>query len=183
VRKFLALIACLGIVVCGTIPGLATVIDFEKGLTGLVGFLPSNYAGFTWEDQPEYVNKSFSLPVTVGIVGNYALYPKWYNNVGVIGAMARNAHFNFKGAYITPTTASGASGLWVNVEGYRNGEMVYNALVVTYTDHAYWFNFDFKNIDRLRFWSDSYYLPRFVMDNITYTDYVAQVPTSLLLLD
>jgi hypothetical protein len=54
--------------------------------------------------------------------------------------------FNFTGAYITSAWKMNQD---VLVQGYSNGQLVYATTIITSSDRAYWFDFDFRNINRL----------------------------------
>lgn len=89
---------------------------------------------------------------------------------------------DFKGAYFTSLRGDHVI---VNIEGYRNGNLLYSKDVIAYSHPAY-FSFDFNGVDRLVFSSldpiSRYkYSSGFLMDDFTFVpgenfDFVTLVP-------
>jgi hypothetical protein len=133
----------------------AAVIGFEdlypvldKSATNAI---PAGYAGFNWSSRfrlmtREYAAASTGVGYTNGMIGNVVAYTS-----GAAGAnsveMSSGDLFNFAGAYITSVWKMSQD---VQVQGYYNGSLIYDTTIFTSSDRAYWFDFDFENIDRLR---------------------------------
>jgi hypothetical protein len=81
--------------------------------------------------------------------------------------------FTFNGAYLT---AGWNDGLNIQVDGYLNDSLVYTTTVTVDTTGPIWFNFNYIDVDELRFSAsggtvhEGYpdYGTYFVMDNFTY---------------
>ena len=147
---FLALFAFSLIPCC-----LATVITFDDipKNTGTASFLQSSYQGLTWSN--------------FGIV-NAILYSDLHGSNGTLYGMvsasnvAFNAvgnpaeivspgtNFNFLSAYLT---GAWNSNLNIEVQGFLEGNLLYNQTVVVSATNPTLFVFNYLNIDRLNFTS------------------------------
>ena len=176
-----------------------TVVTFddlsENGSGAYFGYEYQGYEGLTWSNilcrnailftnvLPQY----FPGAPANGLSGDYygMVSP---SNVAVLATGceidARGTNFNFLGAYLT---GEWNSNLNVQLQGFRNGTLIYDTTVVVNATSPTRFAFDFNDIDRLCF--DSYGgQPAFsginapgdtVMDNMTF-DFIPE-PSSLLL--
>jgi len=144
--------------------------------------IPDGYGGFDW-DYFYYMNATELLPnsgYNNGLVsGDYVAHNSGYFNVVGI----RENLFTFNGAWLT---AAWRDGLNVQVDGYLNDFLIYSTTVVVDTTGPTWFDFDYPDIDELKFSSfggtpNPAYHPQtgyhFAMDNFTYIP----EPTTLLL--
>ena len=140
----------------------ATVITFEDLYQDIqeYGQLPANYAGFSWNDSSNYITKNYvSVPSYVnGTVGNVSLFSLNANNIEMT-----NIHkFDFYGAYINLNVNLGGANS-VTVEGLSDGVVTFSETILFSEPYPLtWFDFDFVNIDQLKFKSESY-----VIHNLT----------------
>ncbi|MFH0809988.1 MAG: PEP-CTERM sorting domain-containing protein [Pseudomonadota bacterium] len=134
------------LVVMFSVAAHATVITFEDILpANHLKPVPSGYAGFTW-GASDYVMD----PVTYGVPSGYvrgtmgalSIFGAWEQDI----SMARAQPFDFLGAYITAAWNDNEK---VTVEGWLNGARKYSRDIFTSADHAYWWDFNFNNIDQL----------------------------------
>jgi hypothetical protein len=144
----------------------ADVITFED-LNNNVIPVPAAYAGFNWEGSAMTIGKQLhpKSGYDYGTMGEVSMWTYQWNPVVITGKK-----FNFKGAYITAAWDSRED---VIVEGWRNGEKIYNRTITTHNDKAYWFDFDFQNIDRLKFTPIGNQID---IDNITYDEQFNAAP-------
>lgn len=133
----------------------ATVVGFEDLYSGLskssTNLMPANYAGYSWSSTFRLMTEEYATTSTSGVgyskgmfgnVVGYTSGPAGSNRVEISSAVP----FDFAGAYITSVWKMNQD---VQIQGYDNGQIKYNTMITTSCDHAYWFNFDFKDIDRL----------------------------------
>lgn len=132
-----------------------TVFGFEDIYSSLskssTNLMPSNYAGYSWSNTFRLMTKEYAMSNTSGVgyskgmigqVVGYTSGPAGSNRVEILSA----APFDFTGAYITSVWKMNQD---VQVQGYSNGQIIYTANIITSCNQAYWFDFDFKNINRL----------------------------------
>jgi len=178
--------------VCFISPAQAVTISFENIYSSLnkenTNPIPANYAGLSWSSKFRLITIEYTENVTSGIgyrngrMGNVVAYTS-----GAAGSnfveLSSNTAFDFTGAYITSAWKFNQD---VLLTGYRNGAVVHQTTIYTSCDKAYWFNFDFSNIDRLVIapgtMGTNYYSNdrgnHLAIDNIT----IIPEPISLLLL-
>jgi hypothetical protein len=181
--------------------GLITLFAVNRTYAAVIGFedlyaamdkystpaIPANYAGFNWTSHFRYMSREYAMTstgvgYTQGMIGSVIAYTSGAAGTNSV-EMSSTAPFNFAGAYITSAWKTNQD---VLVQGYYNGQLMYNTTIFTSSDHAYWFNFDFENINRLRIvpgtnGTDIYSTYRgthLAIDNIT----IVPEPASLLLL-
>jgi len=115
------------------------------------------------------------------VSGDYVAFPSKFYESGT-GRITGNL-YTFNGAYLT---AAWRDGLNVQVDGYLNDSLIYSTTVVVDTTGPTWFDFDYIDIDELKFSSyggvpnENYPYQtgyHFAMDNFTYIP----EPTTLLL--
>ena len=136
----------------------ATVLTFDD-ITGdpvEVLPIPEGYGGFNWYGY--HVLDAINLFIQPsgylnGLVsGNYVAWSD--GQIGDIPEISqkivRDEEFDFIGVYLT---AAWLDGLNVAVEGYREDALVYSQTVVVGPYSATWFDFNFMDIDSLRFTS------------------------------
>lgn len=133
----------------------ATVIDFEslypsldKGSTNAIS---EGYMGMTWSSRfrvmtQEYAQISSGVGYTTGMLGNVVAYTSGSAGNNIV-EMSSDDPFDFTGAYITSVWKMNQD---VLIEGYRDGQRVHAETITSSSDHAYWFDFSFDRIDRLR---------------------------------
>lgn len=126
------------------------VLTFDDISTGSYGFIPDGYGGFNWEDF-YYINAPLECPDSGAnngrVSGDYIATSSDYNSPGN-GRITGNL-FTFDGVYLT---ASWRDNLNIQVDGYFNDSLVYSSMVVVSTDAPTWCQFDYENIDELRFY-------------------------------
>ncbi|MBW4505689.1 MAG: PEP-CTERM sorting domain-containing protein [Scytonematopsis contorta HA4267-MV1] len=152
--------------------------------------IPSGYQGFNWNN---FFYNDGSIPGlsrsgydTGRASGNYVAYNGNGNTAFVGGGL-----FNFRSAFLT---AAWNDGLSVTVDGLKNGVSLYSKTTIIDTTKPTFVNFDFLNIDTLRFTSFGGTLPgylsrvgsgtQFALDNLTFDRKSQTVPepTSVLTL-
>jgi hypothetical protein len=144
-----------------------TDIDFESldgGVTATVP-MPAGYAGFDWQGLDVAIRpQGFGKPwIAYGTLGNVSAVTR--AGVGYAD-MARTQHFDLVSACISPTLDDTEL---VTVQGWRAGVLVYAQTVTAYGMVLMGFEFDFNDIDEVRF------LPQagpVVLDEIWYADRV-----------
>jgi hypothetical protein len=176
-----------------------TVVTFDDlSETGSGAFFSSKYQGYmglTWSNIAcnnaiLFTNISFNGGPTNGLTGNfYGMVSP--SNVAVmipgceIDSFATN--FNFLSAYLT---GFWNSNLNIEVQGYRDANVIYDKTVVASATSPTLFTFDFSNINRLYFEAyggqDAGFPPAyglggtaFIMDNFMF-EFIPE-PSSLLL--
>ena len=171
----------------------ATVLTFDDIGTSAYGTIPDGYGGFNW-------SKSFSdgvfyyvnVPLEIGNLTDSGLFngvvsgdcvalptPYVYKGKGWLSSVTP---FTFNGAYFT---AVWRDGLNVKVDGYLNDVLAYSTTVIVNTTGPMWCEFNYANIDELRFSASGgtqhegykYNYTQFVIDNFTYIP----EPTTFLL--
>lgn len=149
-------------------PAQAVMLGFDDITSNATGVVPNGYGGLNWDN--------------VGVVNGLLYELLGYENVGYSNGTISPNHvayngsgdlatisgpvFRFDGAYLT---AAWQDSLQVTVQGFNGAALSYNESVTVYRDYPTWFDFDFQNIDRLYFMSETtgpgY---QFAMDNFTY---------------
>ncbi len=164
-------------VICGSASAVPTtaVLTFDGVTTADDAVIPDGYGGFDWSefyvlDAVNYEdNPSGFLNGLVS--GDYVAYNHFSNPAEILWEYSGS--FDFVGGYLT---AAWRDGLEVLVEGFLDDTPVYSQAVVVDHDGATWFDFNFLNIDKLRF-SSSGGTPaggllgsgaHFVLDDFTY---------------
>jgi hypothetical protein len=155
--------------------------------------IPDNYYGLNWDHIYVVDSISYSYPSGYrnGLVSGR--YVAWgigeagdehdHESFASVITVTNPDTFDFIGVYLT---AGWNDDLNISVEGSLEGALLYSQSVVVDPFGPTWFDFDFINIDHLRFitsggthvpgfFSDG---PSFVMDNFTFTP----EPATLLLL-
>ncbi len=155
----LALLVSMFLIVVPNIIG--DVIDFEDLDPGYETYqpLPSGYAGFNWHPSASWMTKYFypGSGYEYGTIGRVSLFTKWAHSISMA-----DGSFNFDGAYIT---AAWDSAEQVIIEGWKDSSLKYTQTITTYNDKAYWFDFDFIDVDTVWFIPDG---NQIAIDNITY---------------
>lgn len=147
--------------------------------------IPFGYGGFDWHDisylDPSIVTTDSGY--ANGIVsGSYVALVSNYPHEG-IGWLTGNP-FTFNSAYLT---AAWRDGLNVQVDGYLNDVLTYSTTVIISTTSPTLCEFDYTNIDELRFSASGGVVhegyigdnTQFVMDHFSY---IPEPVTSLLLI-
>ena len=167
----------------------ATVLTFED-LPPISNYapIPNSYGGFNW-DNFSYRNGSDPAISRTGydtgrVSGNNVAYNSSGNP-----AIVNDGVFNFNSAYLT---AAWNDGLSVTVEGLRNGSLLYSKNVVVDTKKPTLVNFDYLDVDAVRFTSSGGTEPdylinkggdvQFALDNFTFNETPKSVPEPTLVL-
>lgn len=167
------------ILVGGTKAAQAGVLTFDDVTTSnSYESIHNGYGGFNWDNfYAMHENYHPGSGYDRGTVsGEYTAF----NGLGNMAVTStENEVFNFDGAYLT---GAWKDGLNIKVEGLLNNSLKYSETVVVDTDAPTWFNFDFSQIDSLRFSSSggTYaggFGTQFAMDNFTFDESQA-VPES-----
>jgi hypothetical protein len=107
--------------------------------------LDAGYGGFDWSDDPYVVTNDYILSrgYQLGTVGAVGL-------IAFDGALSfsRAQVFNFERAAVTAAWSMGED---VLVQGWRNGQLLYTKAFQTSFDGPYYFDFDFKGVDKVSF--------------------------------
>ena len=160
-RKALILLGFAAIVVMGfSAVSHADVIDFEDLNVYAPAPVPSGYAGFNWSSYSYVIGKYYhpGSGYDYGTQGNVSLFGAY-----AYGFSFSNTNpFYLNGMYITSAWAGTQN---VTVEGYRNGSLMHTKTVLTSNDKAYWFDFNYDNIDTVLFKQSADHID---VDNITY---------------
>jgi hypothetical protein len=161
----------------------AIVLTFDDAITEPAGPIFDGYGGFDWVNFDAIDTVAFGGDTWSGyyfgrLSGTYVAM----NPAGDPAMLSSDDSFDFIGAYLT---AFWRLGLNVDVEGYHGDTLLYSETVVVDHTSPTWFEFDFMNIDKLRFESYGGTNPsggidvfQFAMDDLTYVP----EPTTLLLL-
>jgi hypothetical protein len=185
----LAIVVSVVLVTCLVIPMCsATIVTFDDQPSSVGGLLITNvYQGLNWTNFA-VVNAILDSNV-YGVSGaNYGMVSA--SNVAVNGfglsteIGARGTNFNFLSAYFT---GAWNSNLNIEVQGYRDTNLVYDETLVASATNATLFTLDYLNISRLTFNSfggqdagfGSGAGEEFVMDNFTF-EFIPE-PSSLIL--
>lgn len=133
----------------------AAMVDFENLYPGLnknaTNAIPDNYAGFNWSSHFRLMTLEYATTATTGVgykngmSGNVVAYTSGAAGTNTV-EMSSSKTFNFSGAYITSVWKMNQD---VLLQGYYNEQLIYEKTIITSSDHAYWFDFDFKDINRL----------------------------------
>ncbi len=145
--RFLALaVGIVSLLVLCT-PASATVDRFDEVTMLSEAGIIDGYGGFDWQNfwvlnaTTFVANPSGFLN---GLVSpDYVAFNAWGEPAQFSGDP-----FNFIGVYLT---AAWRDGLNVDVEGYRDGLLVYRETVVLDTSAPLWFQADYVNVDTVRF--------------------------------
>ncbi|HSP79053.1 MAG TPA: hypothetical protein VLQ93_11015, partial [Myxococcaceae bacterium] len=127
-------------------PAHAIVLTFEDLNPSCAQPLPWNHGGFRWNSYAYVMNKGCApgSGYEYGTLGNVSLFTGWETGV----SMSHEVAFDFDGAYITRAWDSSGE---LQVDGYRNGVLVYSRTVTAYQSHPTWFDFDFLDVDTVWF--------------------------------
>jgi hypothetical protein len=161
----------------------ATVLTFEDLSSVEIRYqIPTGYGGFTWAPNT-YVRTKTSLPSNLlgsgydyGTQGNVSIYTAGGNSISM--ASIAGGIFDFNGAYITSAYQDREG---VTIEGWKDGLQEHSTTIETDNNTAHWFNFNFDDVDTVRFipgtiytldplWDPQGKQPHFVIDNITYNE-------------
>jgi hypothetical protein len=155
----------------------ASVLTFEDLYPGYETFsqLPSGYAGFNWDSDSWWITKGYhpGSGYDYGTMGNVSLFTAYAAPI----SMGSAATFDFYGAYITAAWDSSEN---VVVEGWRSDSLVYSQTIETHNDKAYWFVFNYQDIDTLTFTPEDSNAGHIAIDNLTYN--AVPVPGAVYLL-
>jgi hypothetical protein len=187
-RWFLFPVACFVLLAFRATPARSqTLVTFEDLSAAPPGNIPKGYEGLTWSNL-WVLNAILWADGGAGTNGYYygMVSPSnvAFNAGGQPAEIDSATSFNFFSAYLT---GAWNSNLNIDVQGFRNGTLIYDQTVVAAATNATLFTFNYMDIDRLYF--DSYGgqpagFPNgggviFAMDNFTF-DFIPE-PSSLLL--
>jgi len=160
-------------------PAGATLVDFDDVTAGPEAAMADGYAGLHWDNlwvlDATHFASNPSGHVNGLVSPDYVALNAWGDPAEFSGAP-----FDFVGAYLTSAWRDGLS---VDVEGYRDGTLVYGQTLIIDTYGPVWFPADYANVDTVRFVAyggthhDGYAGDgtQFALDNLTYS--VGTVPT------
>lgn len=179
---FLAVFAFRGVPICRA--ALVTFEDLSE--TGTGAFIPSGYQGLVWSNFvavnaiTDKAHNGFS-GAYYGMVTVSNIAYDAFGDPAEIDSTGTN--FNFLNAYITGVFRSN---LDVEVQGFRNGSLLYDQIVVVAATAPTQFTVNYVDIDRLTFnsFGGDYAgfggtAGTFVLDNLTF-EFVPE-PSSFLL--
>ena len=156
----------------------AAVLTFDDivGPIDLEAPIPNGYGGFTW-DNFDYLDSSNSGVPSPGyetgaVSGKYVAF----NAKGEPATVKRSSVFDFKSAYMT--AAFEQLDNVFKVEGLKDGVTLYSQTVSLDTTSPTLVNFNYSNVDELKFSTTSRFNEQFVVDNFTYQ--AVPEPTSAL---
>jgi hypothetical protein len=175
----------ISILLTAAISTNAAVLTFDDIGTTTGVPIPNGYGGFSWSksfDEGFFYYENISIRYRPpggsglfnGVVsGDCVALPTPYSPEGK-GWVSAPTPFIFTGAYFT---AVWRDALNVQVDGYLNDALIYSKTVVVNTTGPTWFEFNYANIDLLKFSASGgtqhqgyqYDNTEFVMDNFTYT--------------
>ena len=149
--KRLILVCAIVILTCAGSNAFGnTVLTFDDVITGPAGPIPNGYGGLNWSynfhvlDIASYAGPDLLTGYINGLVsGSYVAV-----NSDANPAIVSDSYIDFTGAYLT---SAWRTGLNIDVEGYRGSTLVYNQTVVVDYYGPTWFEFNFINIDKVRF--------------------------------
>lgn len=157
----------------------ARVITFDDLLPDL-GEIPDGYAGFSWSGM-YYIDPAVYVPSS-GYMNGMVSEPHVAYTGFPTTSVVRADLFDFKGAYLT---AAWNTGLNIEVVGFSGGNQAYSTTVVVDPWGPTWFDFNYIDIDEVRFTSSgganagfSGQGEWFAMDDFTYS---APAPGAILL--
>jgi len=163
----------------------ATVVTFDDVLPNSQAnpyAIPNGYGGLNWNNL-NVLQASHSLYTNTGyrhglVSGSYVAYNLQGNPAGAL-AVSSATTFDFNSAYLT---AAWSKNLNIDVQGFRNGSLLYTQTIVVSDEAATLFNFNYLGIDQLKFVSygginsgNSGSGSHFALDNFTYNE-TAHVP-------
>lgn len=161
--KAMVSVAVLGLVLCVARSVSADTLTFDDLTpTSSYGAIPDGYGGFNWSTDFYYINRHYhsGSGYDLGTVsGEYSAFNAFANVVS-----ASQSDFDFNGAYLT---SAWDSSLYIDLKGFKDGNVIYSQTVVVSNTAPTWFTFDFLNIDTLQIASRG---SQFVMDNMLYND-------------
>lgn len=186
-KRLLCLFAFLTMFSSATLAN-AAVLTFEDLYPGYesYGVLPSSsYGGFTWnastttsgEPSTGWITK-YVLPGSgyeYGTIDTTSILSWYVSDI----SMSSSTNFDFNGAYITAAWDATET---VDVEGWDNGALIYSTTITTHNDAAYWFTFNYTDIDTVWFNPNGLHID---IDNITYNESASNTvpePATLMLL-
>ena len=167
----------------------AAIVNFENLYTDELSlvFVPTLYEGFKWNTMSVYTEKYGNenpayLPLIVGQVSGVV-----YQHGGGFSA-PESGSFDLLSFSVSSVYTQVQ---FFNVIGYRDGNEIYNNLLVAKTDfdlntpghQNISYNIDFNGIDEVRFWAAT--TAHLVIDNIAYENFTGSpvpVPAAIWLL-
>ncbi len=169
----------------------AAVLTFEDlypGYEGYAGFSSTSYGGFTWgasttnsgEPSTAWITK-YAIPGSgyeYGTIGTTSILSWWASDI----SMSSSTNFDFNGAYITSAWQGTET---VDVEGWDDGTLVYSTTITTHNNAAYWFTFNYTDIDTVWFNQNGGDGGHIDIDNITYSESTSSTvpePATLMLI-
>ena len=147
-RRFVMTCALAAVMVLSSSAVADMVLTFEDVGVSSDADIPDGYKGFDWDN---FLVKDASSSLTETGYGNGRVSGDWvaYNDSSFgKQALVSSTAFNFVGAYLT---GAWNDGLNINVIGYRDGSEVYDTTVVASAFTPTWFEFNYLNVDALRF--------------------------------
>ncbi len=176
--KNLVKMAAISTIVAAAGVANAGLVTFDNVTSASIGTIPNGYEGLDWSSfgvirRDLFPNSGYANGV---VSGDYAAFNEFASV-----AMASGSAFTFNSAYLT---GAWNNGLNVLVEGLLNNSVVYSQTVVVNTSGPTLFQFNFSNIDRLRFTSFGGTDAglggggtHFVMDNMLLNSVIIPLPT------
>ena len=128
----------------------AVVLTFDDN-TSNIGPIADSYEGLNWSEF-SYTNSSLTPAyedsgyVNGVVSGNYVAF----NRYGETATINSSSDFDFSSAYLT---AAWNNGLSITVEGLNDGTSIYSETVVVDTTGSTLFDFNYLDVDELRFTS------------------------------
>jgi hypothetical protein len=170
--------------VTSSLGGLVTFDDLIRN-TGTASIVPANYNGLTWSNF--YAVNAILNTNVLGVTGYYYGMVSASNDVanglGQPAEINSPSNFNFLAASFA---GAWRSNLNIEIQGFRNGGLLYDTNVIASATNPTLFTFSYLNVDRLYFSSSggenagfSSDGLNFAMDNFTF-EFVPE-PSSLLL--
>jgi hypothetical protein len=168
----MSILTCAGVAAAGNVP-VFTFEDLYPGYEAQDIPIPAPYHGYTFNAAALGITKNH-LPGTgyeYGTMGRVSMYTGYANSISIQGAV-----WDLKGSYITAAWDATET---VTVEGWLAGVLKYTQDIVTHNDKAYWFNFNFTDIDTVWFKPHGEHLD---IDNINGDHCAVPVPPTVWLL-
>ena len=184
--KTLVLISCVMLSICGCILASTLTFDDIPNANAPFPYLTNGYQSLNWSNFAvlNAVNEASVNSTNGAYYGMVSISNAAFNAYGNPSEIdARGTNFNFLSAYLT---GGWNSNLNIQVQGFRNGFLIFDQTVIASATNATLFNFGFLNIDRLCFNSfggQPAFGPvsqsTFVMDNFTF-EFIPEPSTVLL---
>lgn len=131
--------------------------------------IPNGYGGFNWE-AVGIINTAYYTQYPAAVSGQYIAF----NPYGYPSSVTSASEFTFNGAYFAPLYDYTPDVLSLRVQGFNNGNELFNQAITLNNGGFKYYSFNFGGINKLTITTSG--ALNFAMDNFTVNENVNSVP-------